>query len=89
MYFLHGVLPWQALNAATKKLKYNYIVEKKITDDDLKKWKEVRTLQGGALKVEDTKDGLRVGGVKIVTANVLCSNGVIHVVDAVLPLVKE
>src|ERR1700683_1294837 len=31
MYFLHGALPWQALNAATKKLKYDYIMEKNMT----------------------------------------------------------
>ena len=77
--------------AAVKQLVRAHIVKGRLTDDDLKKLngKEVRTLQGGALKVEEAKDGLRVGGVKIATANVLCSNGVIHVIDAVLPLAKE
>src|SRR6266436_7743674 len=30
MYFLHGALPWQGLKAATKKQKYNHIMEKKL-----------------------------------------------------------
>jgi uncharacterized surface protein with fasciclin (FAS1) repeats len=46
------------------------------------------TLRGGALKVENAKDGLRVGGVKLVATDIVCSNGVIHVIDAVLPGVK-
>ena len=31
MYFLHGALPWQGLKAATKKQKYDWIMEKKMT----------------------------------------------------------
>jgi hypothetical protein len=31
LYFCHGSLPWQGLNAATKKQKYDQILKKKIT----------------------------------------------------------
>ncbi|KAG1868595.1 kinase-like domain-containing protein, partial [Suillus subluteus] len=31
MYFLHSALPWQGLKAATKKQKYDRIMEKKMT----------------------------------------------------------
>ena len=49
---------------------------------------ELPTLQGTALKVRAEKDGLRVGDAKLVATDVECSNGVIHVIDAVLPLGK-
>ncbi len=62
-----------------------------LTATDLKKLtgKQVRTLQGNALKLEDTKDGLRVGEAKVTGGSIACSNGVIHIIDAVLPIVKE
>jgi uncharacterized surface protein with fasciclin (FAS1) repeats len=72
-----------------KQLLQAHLVKGKLTAVDLKTHagKDLSTLQGGALKVEDTKDGLRVGGAKVVT-DVRCSNGVIHVIDAVLPGAK-
>ncbi len=48
---------------------------------------ELPTLQGTALKVQ-AKDGLRVGEAKLVTTDITCSNGVIHVIDVVLPVGK-
>lgn len=45
------------------------------------------TLQGTTLKVLE-KDGLRVGGAKLVATDIECNNGVIHVIDAVLPVGK-
>jgi uncharacterized surface protein with fasciclin (FAS1) repeats len=72
-----------------KKLFQSHLVNGKLTEEDLKKLdgKEIRTLQGTALKIEDGKDGLRVNGAKVVTS-IPCSNGVIHVIDAVLPMPK-
>ena len=32
----------------------------------------------------DGNDGVTVDGAKVVTADIACSNGVIHVIDAVL-----
>ena len=75
---------------AVRRLLRAHLVTGKLTAGDLKKLagKEVRTLQGGALKVEDAKDGLRVGGAKVTVTDVQCGNGVIHVIDAVLPTAK-
>jgi uncharacterized surface protein with fasciclin (FAS1) repeats len=63
----------------------------KLTSAELKKLdgKELRTLQGTVLKVQSMQDGIHVGAAKIATANIECSNGVIHVIDAVLPIAKE
>ncbi|VTR95662.1 Uncharacterized protein OS=Methanocella paludicola (strain DSM 17711 / JCM 13418 / NBRC 101707 / SANAE) GN=MCP_2884 PE=4 SV=1: Fasciclin [Gemmata massiliana] len=81
---------------ATKKdvvqrLLRSHLVAGRYTVADLKKpdSKELKTVHGNVLKVEDTKDGLLVGGVKIVTADIVCSNGVIHTTDSTLPLPKE
>jgi uncharacterized surface protein with fasciclin (FAS1) repeats len=77
--------------AAVKRFVRGHVVSGKLTPEELKKLagKEVRTLEGNALKVEDAPDGLRVGGAKITTANIGCTNGVIHVIDAVLPGAKQ
>jgi uncharacterized surface protein with fasciclin (FAS1) repeats len=72
--------------AAVKKLFEAHLAAGKLTEAELKKLagKEVKTLGGRSLKVEDGKEGLRVGGAKVL-ASYPCSNGVIHVLDAVLP----
>ena len=73
-----------------KQLLRAHLVKGKLLVDDLKALdgKEERTLGGTALKVRDAKDGLRVGEAKITDAPILCSNGVIHVIDVVLPVGK-
>ncbi len=43
----------------------------------------VPTLQGGKLNVDAT-DGVMIGSAKITQADLVCSNGVIHVIDSVL-----
>jgi len=43
----------------------------------------ILTLQGSALVI-DTTDGVMVDGANVIIADVECSNGVIHVIDAVL-----
>ena len=48
---------------------------------------ELPTLQGTALKVQ-AKDGLRVGDAQLIVTDIECRNGVIHVIDAVLPVGK-
>jgi uncharacterized surface protein with fasciclin (FAS1) repeats len=41
------------------------------------------TVQGQSLTV-DTKDGVSIGGAKVLATDVMTSNGVIHVIDTVL-----
>lgn len=72
---------------AVQRLVRMHLVEKEYTADDLRNLardgKELKTVGGVALKVEDGKDGLRVGGVKV-TASIPCRNGVVHITDAVV-----
>jgi uncharacterized surface protein with fasciclin (FAS1) repeats len=73
-----------------RKLLDAHLVKGKHTTDGPTKFdgKDLPTLRGGLLKVEKLNDGFRVGGAKLVTTDIQCSNGVIHVIDAVLPLAK-
>jgi len=68
-----------------KQLLRAHVVSEKFAGADLKKFggKELKPIQGAAFKVEDTKDGLKVGGAKVV-GEVVCGNGTIFVIDAVL-----
>ena len=75
--------------AAVQQLLRAHLVAGKLAAADLKvRAEELRTLQGTALNVRDAKDGLRVGEAKLVTTDIMCSNGVIHVIDVVLPVGK-
>jgi uncharacterized surface protein with fasciclin (FAS1) repeats len=75
---------------AVKKLVQAHLATGRLPAADLAKLagKEIRTLGGAPLRIENGKDGLRVGGARVV-ASYECSNGVIHVLDAVVPEGKE
>ena len=45
---------------------------------------EAATVQGGKLAVASADGAVSVGGARVVTADVMASNGVIHVIDKVL-----
>ena len=64
-------------------LKYHVIGTGKVMSADLKATQDVTTLEGGKLTV--TKDGstVKAGSASVSTADLNCSNGVIHVIDAV------
>jgi uncharacterized surface protein with fasciclin (FAS1) repeats len=74
-----------------RKLVRAHLVDAKFTAKDLGALdgKELLTREGGSLKVEALKDGIRIGGAKLTVADILCSNGVIHTIDVVLPFAKD
>ena len=55
---------------------------------DLNKLDEAETLQGGKVKIEVKGDVVMINGAKVLKTDILCKNGVVHVIDAVL-LPKE
>lgn len=67
-------------------LKY-HVVDGKVTSDQVVKLPDAVTLQGQKLVIT-TEGGVKINGVNVVTVDVQATNGVIHVVDAVL-LPKE
>lgn len=61
-----------------------HVVDGKTKSKDLAgKTLEVATLNGAKLSVDGT-NGVKVGGANVVKADIYASNGVIHVIDAVL-----
>jgi uncharacterized surface protein with fasciclin (FAS1) repeats len=64
-------------------LKYHVLTSKWATDD-MKLVKQTGTVQGKPVTFGATGGTLTVNGAKIVKPNVDCTNGMIHVIDAVL-----
>jgi uncharacterized surface protein with fasciclin (FAS1) repeats len=64
-------------------LKY-HVLTSKWTTDDIKLVKQTGTAQGKAVTFAVGAGGITVNGAKIAKPNVDCTNGMIHVIDAVL-----
>jgi uncharacterized surface protein with fasciclin (FAS1) repeats len=60
-----------------------HVVAGKVMAADVVKLKEARTVQGGSVKI-DTTSGVKVDDATVVKTDIATSNGVIHVIDAVL-----
>ena len=64
-------------------LKY-HVVSGRVTADQVVKLSSAGTLAGQRLSIHVEEGGVRVAGAKVTQTDILCSNGVIHVIDAVL-----
>ena len=51
--------------------------------DDVVKLKEAKTVEGQTVTI-DTSHGVKVNNTTVIKADVMASNGVIHVIDTVL-----
>lgn len=60
-----------------------HVVAGKVTADQVAGLDSATTLEGSTLPI-DTSAGVQVGEAKVVQADVMASNGVIHVIDTVL-----
>jgi len=60
-----------------------HVVPGRVTAADVVKLSEAKTVEGGELRI-DAGSGVKVNGATVVKADIAASNGVIHVVDAVL-----
>jgi uncharacterized surface protein with fasciclin (FAS1) repeats len=61
-----------------------HVVSGKVMAADVVKLNSAKTVQGQPVKIQ-TKDGkVTVNGANVVKTDIVCSNGVIHVIDAVL-----
>jgi uncharacterized surface protein with fasciclin (FAS1) repeats len=60
-----------------------HVVPGDVRAADVVKLKEAKTVQGQMLKI-DTKDGVKVNNASVVKTDIVCTNGVIHVIDTVV-----
>jgi uncharacterized surface protein with fasciclin (FAS1) repeats len=60
-----------------------HVVAGDVRAADVVNLSEATTVQGGTLAI-DASNGVRVNGATVTQADVVCSNGVIHVIDTVL-----
>jgi uncharacterized surface protein with fasciclin (FAS1) repeats len=76
---------------AVKALVNAHLVPRQLTAAELRKSAptEFKTVGGSVLKVEVRDGALFVGGAKVSNPDMLCSNGVIHLTDAVLTGTKK
>ena len=66
----------------TKVLTY-HVVPGKVTAADVAGLTSAKTVEGESVEI-DTSNGVRIDGAKVVKADVMASNGVIHVIDRVI-----
>lgn len=67
----------------TKILTY-HVVAGKVTAADVAKLISAKTVEGQSLAIAANGKGVLVDNSKVVAADIMCANGVIHVIDAVL-----
>ncbi len=60
-----------------------HVVSGKVTSGDVVKLTSAKTVSGKTAEI-DTSNGVRVDGALVVKADILASNGVIHVIDTVM-----
>lgn len=61
-----------------------HVVRGKVVAADLEDGMMLTTLNGDKLEVSITDDGVMIGDAKVAQADIMASNGVIHVIDSVL-----
>jgi len=61
-----------------------HVVAGKVEAKDAVKLKSAKTVNGASFKITAGKDGVMVDKAKVVKTDIGCSNGVIHVIDAVI-----
>lgn len=61
-----------------------HVVAGKVTAAEVMKLTTAPTVQGSSVKVAVKDGSVHIDGAKVVTADIECDNGVIHVIDTVL-----
>jgi len=71
-----------------KKVLTYHVVAGKVMASDVVKLKEAKTVQGSSVKIKVSGGTVMIDNAKVVKTDIVCDNGVIHVIDTVI-LPKE
>lgn len=61
-----------------------HVVPGKVMAADVVKLTTAKTVQGQPINIVAQKSGVTINGVNVIMTDIVCKNGVIHVIDAVL-----
>ena len=67
-----------------KKILLYHVVSGKVTSKEVVKLNKAETLEGQNVKIQVTDGSVMINNSKVTTADVMASNGVIHIIDTVL-----
>ncbi|KAK7102598.1 hypothetical protein V1264_020794 [Littorina saxatilis] len=67
-----------------KEILFTHVVKGVVFSKGLSNGETLTNLQGTSLSITSGADGVKVNHVKVVTADVPATNGVIHVIDTVI-----
>jgi uncharacterized surface protein with fasciclin (FAS1) repeats len=69
---------------ALKKILLYHVVSGKVTSEEVVKLNKAETLEGQNVMIQVTDGSVMINNSKVTTADVMASNGVIHIIDTVL-----
>jgi uncharacterized surface protein with fasciclin (FAS1) repeats len=61
-----------------------HVVQGKVMASDVTKMRSAKTLQGQNINIRVRNNVVRINDAKVVKADIVCTNGVIHVIDKVI-----
>jgi uncharacterized surface protein with fasciclin (FAS1) repeats len=69
---------------ALRRVLLYHVVQGKVMASDVTKMRSAKTLQGQNINIRVRNNTVRINDAKVVKADIVCSNGVIHVIDKVI-----
>jgi len=63
-----------------------HLLSGKLGGGDVRKLTTAKTVQGQDVAVTSTNNGVKVNDAKVIQTDIVCENGIIHVIDTVLTL---
>jgi len=69
---------------ALRRVLLYHVVQGKVMASDVTKMRSAKTLQGQNINIRVRNNTVRINDAKVIKADIVCSNGVIHVIDKVI-----